>query len=31
MCCKQPCLIATWVDGVYGYRCTNCGGFTPCQ
>lgn len=31
MCCSSPCLIATWVAGVYGYVCTNCQGFTPCQ
>lgn len=27
MCCGEPCLVAEWYAGVYGYRCLNCGAF----
>lgn len=31
MCgCSEPCMIPTWVAGVYGYLCANCGTFIPC-
>lgn len=24
MCCGQPCIIGTWIDGKYVYQCINC-------
>lgn len=29
MCCDSPCLVAQWVNKVYGYLCLNCSAFRP--
>jgi len=29
MCCDKPCLVPTWLAGVYGYLCINCQAFRP--
>jgi len=29
MCCKEPCLVAEWREGVYGYLCINCQHWSP--
>lgn len=26
LCCKEPCLIRTWENGVYVQKCLNCTG-----
>lgn len=27
MCCDKPCLVPTWLNGVYGLLCINCQSF----
>lgn len=24
MCCDEPCIVPTWINGEYVYQCINC-------